>query len=607
MAENNTETQNQSNKPTAEEVYTLLASANPDMDKIRGLLADHPDIVTDPELLDKIFPDRQKKDIIDEAGILSPEGLNNIISNLGKADPAALQKFADAEIYRHEDRAYSLAETLEYFRSAAQQKLDTNKVSLQPAFTDEKRKKMEANMEMYTTALHSLQRALASQQEEELTVGSTKPDALKVKEKTKPDALKVKEKTKPQVPEEKPQKIANIAPQGDSANGEEDKYEKPKWNTIKEKDIIDFMYDDIFLASIDWGLKTPYMMIDKMLAKKAQRKAHEKAILNKANQSTNDSQIDAARQRCLAILKLPEKKRAEFAANQAQHIAYIAALRNDIEKNAPLSPKEQKWTVVNDPKRQKFYTELYQRDPQEFKDHLNQAFAHPEETLKDMESIYHLAAKRAAMDWIDAKLKKGKWKFAEKPIGKSEKEVEKRTMAYFKQIMDERRLARQMAHDMCDIEGITDPKKIAERERKYDEAYLKHLTESVMEAYDKLELDVCEPNTYKNKTRANDSDRAIQAVENIHENAEELASQLYQKDHPVTHAVKSLKDFAHLVVSRDGNRSPDSLIMEKAVLESSRAEYSKRKEDFMARIKAMQSSNNKLAHKFYEADRKGRS
>ncbi|MBR2137648.1 MAG: hypothetical protein IJ852_06835 [Alphaproteobacteria bacterium] len=596
MAENNTETQNQSNKPTAEEVYTLLASANPDMDKIRGLLADHPDIITDPELLDKIFPDRQKKDIIDEAGILSPEGLNNIISNLGKADPAALQKFADAEIYRHEDRSYSLAETLEYFRSAAQQKLDTNKDSLQPVFTDEKRKKMEANMEMYTTALHSLQQALASQKEEELTVGSTKPGALKVKEKTKP-----------QVPEEKPQKIANIAPQGDSANGEEDKYEKPKWDTIKEKDIIDFMYDDIFLAGVDWGLKTPYMMIDKMLAKKAQRKAHEKAILNKANQSTNDSQIDAARQRCLAVLKLPEKKRAEFAANQAQHMAYADALRDDIEKNAPLSPKEQQWTVVNDPKRQKFYTDLYQRDPQEFADHLNKAFAHPSENHRAMESIYHLAAKRAAVDWVDAKLKKGKWKFAEKPIDKSEKEVEKRTMAYFKQIMDERSLARQMAHDMCDIEGITDPKEIAERERKYDEAYLKHLTESVMEAHDKLELDVCEPNTYKNKTRANDSDKAIQAVENIHENAEELASQLYQKDHPATHAVESLKDFAHSVVSRGENRTPDNLVMARGILENARTGNSKRKKDFMARIQAMQSSNNKLAHKFYEADRKGRS
>lgn len=561
----------------SEQLYNLLASANPDMDKIRTILEKEPDMITDPDFLAKIFPDRASKPE-DDAGILAPNGLNNILRNLHAVNPDLLEKFATAEIYHNDQKSYNLRETLETYVSATREKLRVNNEAPQPAYSAKSVAQMQENLNLYAQSADTLNNLAADQKEEELTVGNTENSKT----------MKVKEQKTPKAPPETPKNVANVLAQGENTSAEQKEHKEAKWDKIKEKDIIDFMYDDVFLAFVDWCFKTPYMLTDKVFGE-PKYKNHEKAVVEKANKSTGNAQIDAARQRCLAVLQLPERKRAEFASHAPQHMQYLQAMYEDIETNAPLPSQMQNWQVVADSKMQETYTRLYQRDPEVFREHVQYVLNHPKEAHRAMEQMYYLASERAAIEWVDAKLKKGKWSFAEKPMEKTEKEIEKRTTANFKQILQERQLALQMAQDICTMEGITDPAEIAKRQREYDENYIHDLYETMSYAKRQLKLDVCEPSSYTDKKRIHDSDKAVKDVATIHDNAENLASKVYGRGHSVAQTVESLKDFAQSFHHQP--QDPENFVLEQNALATARVRNQERSEAFHQRLEAL--LNNK--------------
>ena len=474
------------------EIYSILSKDRPteaDFAKVSKLIGDNWKEGVPDEFMAKVFPKYESAVKLGGYGEVRADKLSHIMDNLKKYDennPEAkmLNKFINADNTPNGDTP---ATYVAHHAVAMQEKLDSGK------FSDEDKKRLEPFLAAQKRALQTLadngadfsktnkngqnvedvariagtdeySKAIepkfidlvhAQQAAHQSTVVTEEKEALEVKEQGKlnvggKEAVKVQEGNKKQ--ETPPEKVADVGrdEKGDSGNSED--YKGPP---IKEKDIIDYLYNDVFIYYLN-------MLSDKIIGWARGKidnfcdSMREEATRAAAAQSQlKNDQCERARKKTAALMtETAPKMEAAYAAAQGERRKHLEGINADVKANIESGKPVDQWTFANlnplNPNEARTIVHLkeeYTKDPETFKQRMDLAEKNLDSYMKMDEQVHRLAIRAALIEQANSNLDRSNfdWVNKELDVDKLNKAVEDKKQ----QIWEGMALASQMGRDQA--------------------------------------------------------------------------------------------------------------------------------------------------------------
>ncbi len=377
--------------------------------------------------------------------------------------------------------------------------------------------------------------------EEGLEVGGEEKEALKVKVAEKPVKVNVQPKKKEE-DEDINEATVEDAPEDDKSKNN---YQGDK---IREQDIIDYMYNEWFLAAASWGLNklvskacdgVDYLCdkSDRQM-KKAQKEKEEKKQEKVSDFKKNGEYVLGG-----AVTKLKD----DYAASKNQRFA----MWKDINDNLGKDP--QTWTTFDPtkPKDKKFIeivNQEYKQNPQACADKVKTTIKNYDKTEKFAASVYGLGVEMAAVEMAYEGMDNGrltraakfKWNLGDLTAADIDKKLSKRAAEKAKEIQETIENANLAIELKSAREGITDKEAIKAKQAEFTAAYLGKLAQQTIDCKTNLANDLEKGNFNYARYGKNDkmldsgvSNETIKSYKNMQKlsNLDKLGDAILAKTH----------------------------------------------------------------------------
>lgn len=484
------------------------------------LLAKNPKLLESKEFTDKLFPNQTA----DQKGLVS---LDKMMANISK-----VKELADKGIISSEQLETFLksshSQTGETFATCAAQNAGAAKLKAtheNPSFSEKKRKDFSDNLQKYEDCLEKMEalgvpmdlpnrkghsakdiysknaednsnseNALhinlggnSNENENNLEVGGEEKPALKVKTEEKPVKVNVAEKPKNKDDDEKDADVTN-APEDDA--GKKGDYQGSK---IGERDIIDYMYNEWFLASVDWavnGLVGWAVGGVENLCEKFDKKCKDNS--NKA-EKRKEKVSEFKKSGQYLLTEGAKKTRDGYAADRAKELEMWKEIAGNLGKDP------QKWNEV-DPKdtQSKLLIDSvnaeYNKNPKQCADKINGIIQNHEKNGKGISDIYAVAVEMAAAEMAyegmnSGRLKRGlkfRYNLGDLEAGDMNAKLKKKALEKAKELYENTEKLKLAVELKMAKEGITDKKQIEKAKAEYIKTYLQTLANQTLDCQNKL-------------------------------------------------------------------------------------------------------------------------
>jgi len=523
---------------SVEEIFSKeLKSSEPDISKLAALLNDHPGLMTSGDMLKRLFPQPPtgskgrsgNKNTKGNLGYISTKKLMNALGNAKKLKDAGIiteetyKSFLNAKHPKTGDTFAS------YVAGHATVAFDKSRLDRSPKanldkkdaqiFNDCAKEAADALVQMRDMGVSFEERNnsgknvfdmlsqgkardkdgsyplynavcgneasndinLKLEKTEELAVGGDDLN-LRIAEK-KPD-INIATKA-PQQDDEKQATIEQPKEDG----GSKSDFEPEK---VIEKDIIDYMYNEWFLAGLSWlinkTVKTAYNIVANLCDKSVE-------TWNNHKLENHDIEAKDFKKSADQLLASQQARKNEFNNKLDQYGNYIAAVNKDFCDNLGKTP--QKWTTLNpadshDAALISMMNTAYAKNPQKVKNQLGMlAKINNPGMISTLKLVHDLAVNMATVQFLHDSMNSKHDKLS----GLSEKELtatmRNLTAKNFSSIINGLNAVAthtQLATMLRD--GITDPKVIAENVNQTTDAYLKLLQQQSNIAVQALKADL---------------------------------------------------------------------------------------------------------------------
>jgi hypothetical protein len=550
----NAKAEKQANKAASDRFLNEVQKSSPNMAVLRDIIEKNPNLLSSREFLIKAFPKRNSKkgelglEKIDrtmktlrtirkmqEEGILSEEAANefmqsknpktgdtlatcvarNAVAACDKANidrsPKKNLSEKDREVFRQQQQIYhdALVEMQELgvdinakdnsqcnvYDIAQKAKIkDENGIS--PAL-EELSLTETAGMAVEKTNSAALQNVeenpntltvgIANEEENKgksLEVGGENKEKLDVKIAGKPINLNINK------PEEENEATVEEAPEDDQGKAGESHF-----SPVRERDIIDFMYNEWFLG----GLNAILEKIDSVLTsatdklcEKIKHTTKEKAKQNGHNTQQSNSQNSVRGQQILNNIPVVLHQRFNEQTGRFKDI------NDDLINNIGKNPPNWKTLDPNNPVDRKIIetaTEKYNKNPTEFKQNLQENATRLDKQTAQVSALYKMALDAATVQYMQQQLTDGNTKFASLSDAEVQKQIQEMANKNFQAITVGIQAISEHTKLAAEAAGITtDPKKLDTMSAENVKAYIKLLQQQLATAKAKVELDVQEGN-----------------------------------------------------------------------------------------------------------------
>lgn len=449
-----------------------------------------------------------------------------------------------------------------------------------------------------------------NEKDEDLEVGGEEKEALKVNVEGK-KALKVNIKPKPKEKELEDEEEATVedAPEDDKSKGGE-----YKGDPIKERDIIDYMYNEWFIASLDWAINGTVNHIvnsvDNLCDDFSKKviKNHQKSIKeNKDNYNKTGHRI---------LNDMPTEIHNDYASNAEQ----TNALWQDVKNN--LGKKPQEWTSLdpNNPKQQAFIASVnkdYQENPEICRQKVDSILDKNKQVQNLNNQLHLIAANLAAIELAEQNMKRGKFKRAihlDRSLSKMsdkkiKKDLAKRTAQKFATLTENIKKLSDIVQLRMAKDGITDSQIIEQKTTECVATYINQTNEQANACKKSISLDLDKENyKYANKEISKETKQNLNGLQNLMD-VNKIGDAFLQKEHSDTES-HSLYDSAKEMYTN----TPAETLMKQYNAESAKTQCSyednqKRKEEYNARKAEILNSQsfenftqnqNNIANNIYE-------
>ena len=261
-----------------EDFMAAIGSASPDMGAIKAAIQSHPDWLTDEDKLKSFFPERSPNhNGLESLGLEDTKGLKNVMlaaAELNKeTNEDGSKKFSDEQLkklveFKNPTTEETAFECLENNIRIAEKKLRLPSIQERETLSG----KISDNLESMNETMKAFRDAglINEQNQSPLTIGANEGDGnvltvgapeetIAVGGNTNAQPLTVQATPQPVQPEQENEAIGEEP-------GEEDKGHKPgKFSPVKEGDIIDYMFNEWFLASINAGGEKLWNALDRIV------------------------------------------------------------------------------------------------------------------------------------------------------------------------------------------------------------------------------------------------------------------------------------------------------------------------------------------------------
>ena len=261
-----------------EDFMAAIGSASPDMGAIKAAIQSHPDWLSDEDKLKSFFPERSKNHKgLESLGLEDTKGLKNVMlaaAELNKeTNEDGSKKFSDEQLkklveFKNPETDETAFECLENNIRIAEKKLRLPSIQERETLSG----KISDNLDSMNETMAAFRDVglINEQNQSPLTISANEADGnvltVNAPEETiavggtaNAQPLTVQATPQPQQPEQENEAIGEEP-------GEEDKGHKPgKFSPVKEGDIIDYMFDEWFLASVNWGGEKFWGMLDRIV------------------------------------------------------------------------------------------------------------------------------------------------------------------------------------------------------------------------------------------------------------------------------------------------------------------------------------------------------
>ncbi len=402
------------------------------LDKIAKIMEDNPDLLSSKEFLKQVFPKRNKEKgtlgcenvskmvktikalkLLQEAGNLSEQQLNDFMNS---RSPQTQETFATCvamnAVYAYDkanvDRSpndnlspearAAFSKQVDVYGSALNDLKElgvsmdikdahghnVEDIAKLGKIKDEKGVSPAIDSAIYQNNTQSTDASKDIDDDVLEVGGEDKPLEIQIDDKAL--TVKVDEKAKPKDIEDE-ENIADVeeAPEPDKSGNKD-----IQWDKIKEQDIIQFMYNEWFLAGLDWGLKKIVGSVENAVDNLCEDhirhyRKHKKDV--KANKNKNAT--TACNKGKNILSNMPRNMYQQFVNNLEGQDSYFSRMHQDVLDNVGKDP--QTWNVLdpNNPKDKKFIDNInsrYAENPQTLANDLN--------SIQDRMNIEGNAAKR---------------------------------------------------------------------------------------------------------------------------------------------------------------------------------------------------------------------
>ncbi len=239
-----------------------------------------------------------------------------------------------------------------------------------------------------------------------------------------------------------------------------------KGEPIRERDIIDYMYNEWFLAGLSWCLNKAVgacsdgvdNVCDKF-DKKWQKRAQDKALAKDLNtRHFNDKAMEV-------LKKYPQEMNAQFATALAGKDAYSAQLYADIRANAGKPMAQQNWTAldVNTPNGRALANSInakFAENPNEFMSKLQDMEKNAPQLNGFMAKAYDLSVQMATVQYMKEQMGDKKSKLADMNDEQIKNKIAERAQKNMEAFMTQANLiSDHVKLDALLNGGVTDPAK----------------------------------------------------------------------------------------------------------------------------------------------------
>lgn len=615
-------------KVAANKFFNALKNNASDKE-LAAIINSEPNLLSSKEFIKKTFPSTPKNK--DSAGLVSMDKMMQTIRKMksleanGFISHDQVKNFLSA---KHPQTGETFATYTAKQAVAAYDKANIDR-SPEPNFSEDARNKFSQQQKMYSTSLQEMEElgvpmdlpnkqgktvqdiaklgllkdinlqspALSGQQpnqenaealqvnikenEEDLEIGGEEKEALKVNLENK-KALKVDLKPKPK---EKVQEDEEEATVEDAPEDDKSKPGDYKGDPIKERDIIDYMYNEWFIASLDWAVNGTVNHIVSSVNNlcdnfsKSTKKKHAKDVKdNKDKYNQNGHRI---------LNEIPETIHNNYTSNKGE----TRNMWKDIKNNLGKEPQE--WTYVNpdNPKHQEiigFINKDYKENPEACRQKVDNILNTNEQTQNFNNRLHLIAANLAAIELTEENMKRGKVKrtiYGDKPLSKMtdekiEKDLTKRTAQKYAELAEDvKKLSTYVEFRMAK-DGITNPKIIEQTKAEYIATWINKTNEQANLCKRSLSNDLDNENyKYANNSLSKETKEAVNGLENLTK-LDEIGISVMQNNHKKTESY-DLRNAAKEMYTE----TPIEIMCKQYATESSKTQYSyednhKRKEAF---------------------------
>ena len=597
--------------------------------ELAAIINSEPNLLSSKEFIKKTYPSTPKNK--DSAGLVSMDKMMQTIRKVKSLEANGFISHDQVKNFlsgKHPQTGETFATYTAKQAVAAYDKANIDR-SPEPNFSEDARNKFSQQQKMYSTYLQEMEElgvpmdlpnkqgktvqdiagmgllkdinhqspALSGQQpnqensealhvnikenEEDLEVGGEEKEALKVNLENK-KALKVDLKPKPK---EKVQEDEEEATVEDAPEDDQSKPGEYKGDPIKERDIIDYMYNEWFIASLDWAVNGTVnhivSSVDNLcddFAKKAKTKHAKDVKDNKDKYNKNGHRV---------LNEIPKTIHNSYSSNKDE----ARNMWEDIKNNLGKDPQEWTYLNPNDPKQQRFIETMnreYKENPEACRQKVTNILDTNEQVQNFNNRIHMLAADLAAIELTEENMKRGKVKrtiYGDKPLSKMtdekiEKDLTKRTAQKSAELVEVINKLSLYAELRMAKDDITDPKIIEQRKTEYIAAWINETTKHANLCKNALSNDLDNENyKYANNSLSKETKTTLNELKKLMK-VDEIGTLVMQNNYKKTESY-DLRDAAKEMYTE----APIEIVCKQYAAEASKTQYSyednhKRKEAF---------------------------
>lgn len=234
-------------------------------------------------------------------------------------------------------------------------------------------------------------------------------------------------------------KVADLNPNAsEDGDNKHTKSSGKSRSSLKPKDVVDFFYEDVFLAALSWVSDKICNWLENAAKAYAERTKANAQAIKESIKETDSEEVKKAKERLGLEGQNFEHIDADFRGTREERRTYMNQLNQEIEDNIINGAYPQNWTTLDpvgneaDRKILDNITTAYLQDPTGFKAQLDEMKipAKQDLMLRMQESTYSLGYQMALTEWKLNCLTRENWDFVNGQELKNNPEFQARVLHY---------------------------------------------------------------------------------------------------------------------------------------------------------------------------------